>query len=91
MAFVAKAANGRSVNGNALLKSAWKLLGHNGNVFLFAKYVAKFQTNKFYIFFLHILEYLCFGILHGITFFLFICLRGSVIYLLYHTSLSVQE
>lgn len=53
--FIAEACNGRTVNGNAIGKSPRQFIWHDGDIFLFAKNVAKRQTDEFDIFFLDIL------------------------------------
>lgn len=53
--FIAEACNGRTVNGNAIGKSPRQFIRHDGDIFLFAKNIAKCQTDEFDIFFLDIL------------------------------------
>ncbi len=60
MVFVAETVDGGCVDGNAIFKSAGKFLRHNGYVFLFAKYITKGEADEFYIFLLHVLDYLFF-------------------------------
>ena len=73
MAFIAKAGDGRRVNGDAVLKSPGQLLRHDGNIFLPSKYIAERQTDEFHVLLPHILENFFFRIFHNLTCFLYDC------------------
>ena len=71
--FITKSVNRRCINGNAISEGFWKLIGHNGYIFLFSKYVTEGQTDKLHILFLDILNNFLLGIFHSVTSFLLIC------------------
>ena len=61
----AEARNGGSVEGDAVFESPVQFGGHDGDVLLLAKDVAKGQADEFYIVLGHILPHLVSGIFHA--------------------------
>ena len=54
-----------SIEGYAVFKRAWQLVGKDGNVLERAEHIAKRQADEFYVVLLYELQHLAHGIIQG--------------------------